>query len=177
MKKQRVEDLSVLHTSCCGIDVHQKSTSVCVLAAERSGKLTREVRQFGTTTRELPAMCDWLAEHGVSHVAMESTGVYWKPVFNLLEGQVEVVLANAAHLKNVPGRKTDTADCVWIATLLRHGLIKASFIPPQAIRELRDLTRSRTTLVRERGAIVNRIQKVLKDANLKLASVVTDIGV
>jgi transposase len=106
---------------------------------------------------------------------MESTGVDWKPVFNLLEGQVEVVLANAAHLKNVPGRKTDTADCVWIATLFRHGLIKARFVPPQPIRELRDLTRSRTTLMPERGALVNRIQKVLEDANVKLASVVTDI--
>lgn len=175
MKRQRVEDLAVLHTSCCGIDVHQKSISACVLVADRAGKLTSEMRQFGTTTRELLALTDWLVQCGVTHVAMESTGVYWKPIFNLLEGHVEVVLANAAHLKNVPGRKTDTADCVWIATLLRHGLIKASFVPPQAIRELRDLTRSRITLMRERGAIVNRIQKVLEDANIKLASVVTDI--
>lgn len=175
MKRQRVEDLAVLHTSCCGIDVHQKSISACVLAVDTTGKLTSEVRQFSTTTRELLALTDWLVQYGVTHVAMESTGVYWKPIFNILEGQVEVVLANAAHLKNVPGRKTDTADCVWIATLLRHGLIKASFVPPQPIRELRDLTRSRTTLIRERGAIVNRIQKVLEDANIKLASVVTDI--
>jgi len=175
VKRQRVEDLAVLHTSCCGIDVYQKSVSACVLIADRRGKLTSEVREFATTTHELLAMADWLAEHKVTHVAMESTGVYWKPVFNLLDGQVEVVLANAAHLKNVPGRKTDTADCVWIATLLRHGLIKASFVPPRPIRELRDLTRSRTTLMRERGAVVNRIQKVLEDANIKLASVVTDI--
>jgi transposase len=175
VKRQRVEDLAVLHSSCCGIDVHQKSVSACVLTVDGAGKLTSEVRQFGTTTHELRALNDWLAQCAVTHVAMESTGVYWKPIFNLLEGQVEVVLANAAHLKNVPGRKTDTADCAWIATLLRHGLIKASFVPPQLIRELRDLTRSRTTLIRERGAIINRIQKVLKDANIKLASVVTDI--
>ena len=111
------------------------------------------------------------SEHG----SMESTGVYWKPIFNLLEGQVEVVLANAAHLKNLPGRKTDTADCAWIATLLGHGLIKASIVPPQPIRELRDLTRSRTTLMRERGAVINHMQRVLEDANIKLTSVVTDI--
>jgi transposase len=175
VKRQRVEDLAVLHTCCCGIVVHQKGISACVLAANRSGKLTSEVRQFATTAHELLALTDWLAKCAVTHVAMESTSVDWKPVFNLLEGQVEVVLANAAHLKNVPGRKTDTADCVWIATLFRHGLIKARFVPPQPIRELRDLTRSRTTLMPERGALVNRIQKVLEDENVKLASVVTDI--
>jgi HK97 family phage prohead protease len=153
VKRQRVEDLAVLHSSCCGIDVHQKSISACVLTVDGAGKLTSEVRQFGTTTHELRALNDWLAQCAVTYVAMESTGIYWKPIFNLLEGQVEVVLANAAHLKNVPGRKTDTADCAWIATLLRHGLIKASFVPPQPIRELRDLTGSRTTLMRERGAI------------------------
>jgi transposase len=175
VKRQRVEELAVLHSSCCGIDVHKKSISACVLAVNGASKLTSDVRQFGTTTRELLALADWLSHCGVTHVAMESTGVYWKPIFNILETQFAVVLANAAHLKNVPGRKIDTADCVWIATLLRHGLIKASFIPPQAIRELRDLTRSRTTLTRERSAVINRIQKVLEDANIKLASVVTDI--
>jgi transposase len=170
-----VEDLAVLHTSCCGIDVHKKSISACVLIADRAGKMASEVRQFGTATRELLDLIDWLLQCNVTHVAMESTGVYWKPIFNLLEGQFEIVLANSTHLKNVPGRKTDTADCVWIATLLRHGLIKASFVPPQPIRELRDLTRSRTTLIRERGAVVNRIQKELEDANIKLSSVVTDV--
>ncbi len=126
-------------------------------------------------TGDLLALSDWLAGHGVTHVAMESTGVYWKPVFNLLEGGVSVILVNAEHIKQVPGRKTDVKDCQWIAQLLQHGLLKASFVPPAPIRELRDLTRQRTQLIQERSAAANRIQKVLEDANIKLASVATDV--
>jgi transposase len=128
-----------------------------------------------TLTADLLALADWLAEHGVTHVAMESTGVYWKPVFNLLEGVVHVILVNAEHVKQVPGRKTDVKDCQWLAQLLQHGLLKASFVPPEPIRALRDLTRQRTQLIQERSAAANRIQKVLEDANIKLASVATDV--
>src|SRR5207248_3189812 len=134
-----------------------------------------EVRTFSTMTADLLALADWLAHHQVTHVAMESTGVYWKPVFNLLEGSVHVVLVNAEHIKKVPGRKTDVKDCQWIAQLLQHGLLKASFVPPAPIRDLRDLTRQRTQLVQERSAAVNRVQKVLEDANIKLAGVATDV--
>jgi transposase len=126
-------------------------------------------------TADLLALSDWLAERGVSHAAMESTGVYWKPVFNVLEGRVAVILVNAEHIKKVPGRKTDVKDCQWIAQLLQHGLLRASFVPPAPIRELRDLTRQRTQLIQERTAAANRIQKVLEDANIKLAGVATDV--
>ena len=133
------------------------------------------MRTFGTTTSELLSLSDWLVEAGCTHVAMEATGVYWKPVYNILEGQMELLVVNAQHIKAVPGRKTDVKDAEWIAELLQHGLLKASFIPPQSQRDLRDLTRYRTTLVRERARIVNRLQKVLEDANLKLAAVATDV--
>jgi len=126
-------------------------------------------------TRDLLQLADWLRDRGVKHVAMEATGVYWKPVWNILEGEFEVVLVNAQHIKRVPGRKTDVKDCEWIAELLQHGLVQASFVPPAEVRELRDLTRYRATLVEEGARVVNRIEKVLEDANLKLASVVTDI--
>src|SRR5207248_8528432 len=134
-----------------------------------------EVRTFSTMTADLLALADWLAHHQVTHVAMESTGVYWKPVFNLLEGSVHVLLVNAQHIKQVPGRKTDVKDCQWIAELLQHGLLKASFVPPPPLRELRDLTRQRAQLVGEKTAVANRIQKALEDANIKLASVATDV--
>ncbi len=134
-----------------------------------------EIRQFGTKTGELLALVDWLEQLQVTHVAMESTGVYLKPVWNILEAQFTVILANAQHIKNVPGRKTDTADCQWIAQLLRHGLLKASFVPPLEIRQLRDLCRTRTSLTREKTAVVNRLQKTLEDANVEVAAVVTDI--
>lgn len=133
------------------------------------------MRTFGTTTSELLTLSDWLVEAGCTHVAMEATGVYWKPVYNILEGQMELLVVNAQHIKAVPGRKTDVKDAEWIAELLQHGLLRASFIPPQSQRDLRDLTRYRTTLVRERARIVNRLQKVLEDANLKLAGVATDV--
>jgi transposase len=135
----------------------------------------QEVRSFGTTTTQLLELADWLAEHDCTHVAMEATGVYWKPVWHVLEAEFELVLANAAHIRNVPGRKTDVNDAMWIADLLAHGLIRSSFVPPQAIQQLRDLTRTRKQLVREVSQHSLRIQKVLEDANLKLGSVLSDV--
>jgi transposase len=167
--------MDTLYPRCAGIDVHKANVVVCVRCCGRGKKVSEEVRTFSTMTRDLLALADWLAEQGVTHVAMESTGVYWKPVFNILEGGVRVILVNAEHIKQVPGRKTDVKDCQWIAQLLQHGLLKASFVPPQPIRELRDLTRQRTQLIQERAAAANRIQKVLEDANVKLASVATDV--
>jgi transposase len=167
--------MDTLYPRCAGIDVHKNNVVVCLRCVDRSAKVIDEVRTFATMTRDLLALSDWLASHGVSHVAMESTGVYWKPVFNILAGRVEVILVNAEHIKQVPGRKTDVKDCQWIAQLLQHGLLKASFVPAEPIRELRDLTRQRTQLIQERSAAANRIQKVLEDANVKLASVATDV--
>src|SRR5712672_1107781 len=163
--------MQVVHEVCCGLDVHKKSVTACVLWA--SGR-RRQTREFGTFTKDLLEMSDWLQGCGVTHVALESTGVYWKPVWNLLEGQFEVLLVNAQHIKAVPGRKTDQKDSEWIADLLRHGLLRASFVPPTPIRELRDLTRYRASLAQECNRIANRIQKVLEDANLTLASVASD---
>jgi transposase len=163
--------MQVLYEVCCGLDVHKKSVTACVVWA--SGP-RRQTREFATFTRDLLEMVDWLRSCGVTHVAMESTGVYWKPVWNLLEGQFEVLLVNAQHIKAVPGRKTDQKDSEWIADLLQHGLLRASFVPPTPIRELRDLTRYRASLAQEVNRIANRIQKVLEDANIKLASVATD---
>jgi transposase len=171
----RENAVDTLYPRCAGIDVHKNNVVVCVRCCDRPGKVAEEIRTFSTMTADLLALSDWLAEHGVTHVAMESTGVYWKPVFNILEGRVEVILVNAEHIKKVPGRKTDVKDCQWIAQLLQHGLLKASFVPPQPIRELRDLTRQRTQLIQERTAAANRIQKVLEDANIKLAGVATDV--
>jgi transposase len=167
--------LETLYPRCAGLDVHKNNVVVCLRCCDRPGKVLEEIRTFPTMTADLLALADWLAEHGVTHVAMESTGVYWKPVFNLLEGGVHVLLVNAEHIKQVPGRKTDVKDCQWIAQLLQHGLLKASFVPPRPIRELRDLTRQRTQLIQERSAAANRIQQVLEDANVKLASVATDV--
>src|SRR5215472_10021508 len=167
--------MDTLYPRCAGIDVHKANVVVCVRCGDAPGPVFEEVRTFGTMTADLLALADWLASHGVTHVAMESTGVYWKPVFNILEGSVHVLLVNAEHIKTVPGRKTDVKDCQWIAQLLQHGLLKASFVPPEPIRELRDLTRQRTQLIGERSAAINRIQKVLEDANIKLASVATDV--
>jgi len=166
--------MEVLHACCCGLDVHKKGVTACVLWAEGKGKKRKEKRQFGTMTRDLLALADWLRACGVTHVAMESTGVYWKPVWNVLEGQFEILLVDAQHIKAVPGRKTDQNDAEWIADLLQHGLLRRSFVPPTAIRELRDLTRYRVSLVQECNRLANRIQKVLEDANIKLASVATD---
>ena len=169
--------MELLYTHCAGIDVHQNSLSVCALtpSPEAAEEPAVELRSFGTFTRELMELREWLKQVGVTHVAMESTGVYWKPVWNVLEPHFTIILANAQHIKNVPGRKTDKADCQWIGRLLRHGLLRPSFIPERRIRELRDLCRTRTSLTRQKTAVVNRLQKLLEDANIKLGSVATDV--
>ena len=160
---------------CSGIDVHKKTIKVCLITGQPHEKPVVTIKTFPTMTRDLLACRDWLVSEGCTQVAMESTGVYWKPIFNILEDSMEVILANARHVKNVPGRKTDVKDCQWIAELLRHGLIKGSFIPPKPIRELRDLTRYRQKLIDQRSSEINRLQKFLEDANIKLASVASDI--
>ena len=166
--------VEVLYPHCAGLDVHKDSVVACVRLQE--GAVARhEIETFGTTTKALLALADWLAERKVSHVAMEATGVYWRPPWHVLEGSFTLVLANAMHIKNVPGRKTDVNDATWIADLLAHGLIRSSFVPPAPIQELRTLMRTRKQLVRERGQHVLRIQKTLEDTNLKIASVVSDI--
>lgn len=166
--------MEVLHERCAGLDVHKDTVVACIRVA-RGGKVERRVETFGTTTSALQQLREWLRGEGVTHVAMEATGVYWKPVWHVLIGQFELLLGNAKEIKNVPGRKSDVNDATWIADLLAHGLIRGSFVPPESIRELRDLTRTRKQLVAERSQHVQRIQKVLEDANVKLSSVVTDI--
>lgn len=165
--------MEVLYPRCAGLDVH-KDVVVARVRCVSEPKV-REVRSFGTTTRELLSLSDWLGSHDCTHVAMEATGVYWKPVWHVLEGGFELVLANAQHVRNVPGRKTDVNDATWIAELLAHGLIRGSFVPPAQIQEIRDLTRTRKQLVRERSQHTLRIQKVLEDANIKVASVLSDV--
>jgi transposase len=163
-----------IYRRCCGIDVHKATLSACV-RVRRHGKLIEEVRNFGTTSDELLALRDWLSSHRVTHVAMEATGVYWKPVYYVLEDGFSVLLVNPAHVKRMPGRKTDISDCAWLAQLLEYGLLEPSFVPPPAIRELRDLVRHRTELKHDHTRIANRLHKVLQDADLKLSSVMTDI--
>ncbi len=167
--------MEVVYPRCCGLDLHKKRVVACLIVPGADGMPQKEVRTFGTMTGDLLALAGWLAEAGCTHVAMESTGVYWKPVYNLLEGTFELLLVNARHMKAVPGRKTDVKDCEWIAELLRHGLLTASFVPDRPQRELRELTRYRTALIHERSAEVNRLQKTLEGANIKLASVATDV--
>ncbi len=168
--------MQVVHARCCGLDVHKKSVVACILLTHEDGTVQRQVRSFGTMTVELLALADWLTAAGITHVAMESTGVYWRPVFNLLEDEARtIVLVNAQHMAAVPGRKTDVRDSEWLADLLRHGLVRASFIPPAPIRDLRELTRYRKTLVQERAQEVNRLQKLLEGATIKLAAVATDV--
>jgi len=159
----------------CGLDVHQATVVACLLIVLGNGKVKKQIRTFGTTTRELVSLREWLQSEGCTHVAMESTGVYWKPVHAILEGAFELIVANAQHIHNVPGRKTDVKDAEWIADLLLHGLLKPSFVPPKPIRELRDLTRYRRKLVESRSAERNRLLKVLETANIKLASVASDV--
>ena len=166
--------MEVVFPRCCGLDVHKETVVACVLIRE-GGRVENEIRTFRTVTADLLLLHDWLKAYGVSHVAMESTGIYWKPVFNLLEESFEMLLVNAAHIKTVPGRKTDVKDCEWIAELLSHGLLKGSFVPPKPIRDIRDLTRYRKSLIDERVREVNRLQKLLETANIKLASVMTDV--
>src|SRR5215218_8742568 len=167
--------MDVLFERCCGLDIHKRTVAACLVVPGPTGAPTKEVRSFGTMTDDLLQLADWLLQAGCTHVAMESTGVYWKPICNLLEGQFELLLVNARHMKAVPGRKTDVKDCEWIADLLRHGLLTASFVPARGQRELRELTRYRTALVRERTAEGNRLHKTLEGANIKLAAVATDI--
>lgn len=167
--------MDLIHTCCAGLDVHKKTVVACIRRIGPAGQVGREVRTYRTMTADLIALSDWLEAEGVTHVALESTGVYWKPVFHLLEGRFEILLVNAHHMKQVPGRKTDVKDAEWIAQLLQYGLLRGSFIPPPPVRDLRDLTRLRAQLVRERAGVVNRIHKVLEDANIKLSSVVTDV--
>lgn len=154
----------------CGLDVHKETVVACIMGSV----IKKEIRTYSTMTNDLLRLKGWLSDQGITHVAMESTGVYWKPIFNILEDRFEVILVNARHIKNVPGRKTDVKDSEWLCKLLRNGLVKGSFVPPKEIRELRDLTRYRRKLVQAISAEKNRIQKVLEDANIKLSSVVSD---
>jgi transposase len=167
--------MEIVHKACAGLDVHKKTVVAAIIVPGEQSGLRKEVRTFGTMTSDLLALSDWLMDCEVSHVAMESTGEYWKPVLNILEHNFEVLLVNAQHIKVVPGRKTDIKDSEWIAELLRHGLLRASFVPPLGQRELRDLTRARSTFVRTRATLVNRVHKVLEGANIKLGSVASDM--
>jgi len=157
------------------LDVHKKVVVAAIIVEQADGNWHQERRSFGTMTIDLLGLSDWLMSHEVTHVAMESTAEYWKPIFNILENNFEVILVNAQHLSRVPGRKTDQSDAEWIAELMQHGLLKASFIPPVGQRELRELTRFRSTFVRERATLINRVQKVLESANIKLASVASNV--
>jgi transposase len=170
--------MDVVYERCCGLDIHKKTVVACVLVPgpdPAAGPPTKAIRTFGTMTGDLRALGAWLAARGVTHVAMESTGVYWKPIYNVLEGRFTLLLTNAQHMQAVPGRKTDVRDCEWIADLLRHGLLTGSFVPDRAQRELRELTRSRTQLIRERAREVTRLQQTLEGATSKLAAVASDI--
>jgi transposase len=167
--------MRIVYQNVAGLDVHKKTVVAALIVQDAQGGWQQASQRFGTMTADLLALADWLTVHGVTHVAMESTGEYWKPVFNLLEADFEVLLVNAQHVSKVPGRKTDQSDAEWLAELLQHGLLKASFIPPVGQRELRELTRFRTSFVRERATLANRLQKVLESANIKLASVASDV--
>jgi transposase len=161
--------MQVVHERCAGVDVHKKSVVACRITPNEGKGWHKEVRSFGTMTDDLLAMADWLRAAEVTHIAMESTGVYWKPLYNVLEGEFEIVLVNAQHIKFVPGRKTDVNDAQWIGELLQHGLVRGSFIPPLEQRDVRDLVRYRGQLIQERTREINRVQKVLETANIKLA--------
>jgi transposase len=165
--------MEVLYRRCCGLDVHKSSITACALLREK-GRVQTERRRFTTMTHDLQNLATWLRQLGVTHVAIESTGVYWKPVWNVLEGQFTIILANAQHIKNVPGRKTDANDSEWIGDLVQHGLLRSSYVPSEIIRDLRDLTRGRARLSQEASRIASRIQKVLEDANIKLSSVASN---
>ena len=167
--------METLYGVCAGLDVHQKTVVACVRRRDASGKTRSQTRTHGTTMGALLQLRDWLLRSGVTHVAMESTGVYWKPVWNVLEGAFEILLVNAQHIKQVPGRKTDVKDAEWIGQLLQHGLLRGSFVPGREQRELRELARQRRKLVQANASVANRIQKVLQDANIKLGSVASDV--
>jgi transposase len=167
--------MELIYQRCCGIDIHKKMIVACLITETANGQRHKEVRTFRTVSSELLQLLDWLTATGCTHVAMESTGVYWKPIYNVLEGHFELLVVNAQHIKAVPGRKTDVRDAEWIADLLQHGLLKGSYIPPAPQRELRELTRYRVSLIQERARAVNRLQKTLEDTNLKLGDVASDI--
>lgn len=167
--------MDTMYRCCAGLDVHKETVAACVRRVDTAGRVAKEVRTFGTTTGELLRLSDWLVAQGAQAAAMESTGVFWKPVWNILEGSVKVILVNARHIKNVPGRKTDVNDATWLADLMAHGLIRSSFVPDEPTQAMRDLLRSRKQFVRERGSHIQRIQKTLEDANIKLDSVIADI--
>ena len=167
--------MEAVHERCAGLDVHKRTVVACTIVPGSEGRVVKEVRTFETTTGELEALGDWLAAAGCTHVAMESTGVYWHPMWNVLEDRFTLLLVNARHVKAVPGRKTDVRDCEWLADLLRHGLVKPSFVPDRTQRELRELVRYRTSLVRERADAVNRLQKTLEGANIKLGDVASNV--
>jgi len=166
--------MQILYPRCCGLDVHKASLTACILINE-SNRKERQLRRFGTMTGDVNELAAWLTAHGVRKLAMESTGVYWKPIWNLLEDGFDLMLVNAQHIKAVPGRKTDIKDCEWIAELLQHGLLHGSLVPPEPVRELRDLNRNRAILAQQRATVSNRIEKVLEDANIKLASVASHV--
>jgi transposase len=168
--------MQVLHERCCGLDVHKRTVVACALITEPDGRVRKHRRTFTTMTASLLALSDWLGGLAISHVAVESTGVYWRPVFNILEAAGrEIVLADAQHIQRVPGRKTDVQDAEWLADLLRHGLVRPSFIPPKPVRDLRELTRYRATLVQQRTQEINRLHKVLETGNIKLAAVASNV--
>jgi transposase len=166
--------MQVVNARCAGLDVHEKTVSVCLSVCEAGGAKQQQMRVYGTFTRDLLALADWLKEHGVTHVGIEATGVYWQPIWAVLEGQFQQMLVNPQHIKAVPGRKTDAKDCEWIADLLQHGLLKGSFVPPTPIRDLLDLTCYRAELRQSQNRVANRIQKFLEQANLKLSSVASN---
>lgn len=166
--------MQVVYARCAGLDVHQKTVSACVSVCEAEGGKQQQMRVFGTFTSDLLGLADWLKEQGVTHVAMEATGIYWRPVWAVLEGQFQQMLVNPQHIKAVPGRKTDAKDCEWIADLLQHGLLKGSFVPPTPIQDLRDLTRYRAELRQSQNRVANRLQKFLEQANIKLRSVASN---
>ena len=169
--------MQIVYRRCCGMDVHKDSVTACLLLIDDGGEFQVEKRRFGTMTRDLKEMASWLEAQGVERIAMEATGVYWKPVWNILEQHktFELLLVNAQHIKAVPGRKTDQKDSEWIADLLPHGLLRGSFVPPLQIRHLRDLTRMRARIRQDLATFANHVQKVLEDANIKLGSVASDV--
>ena len=167
--------MDTVYDCCCGLDVHKDTVVACVRRVDAKGKARQQTRTFGATTGQLLELADWLAAEGVTHTAMESTGVYWKPIWNILEDRFRILLVNAHHIKQVPGRKTDVKDAEWIARLLQHGLLRGGFVPATPQRELRELTRQRRQLIQAKASVANRIQKVLEDANIKLGSVASDV--
>ena len=168
--------MEIIRKVCCGLDVHKKSVFACIRQLGSEGEIDKEVRTFGTTTKELLVLADWCVSAGVEEIAMESTGVYWKPVWNILSSAgLKLMLVNPEHLKHFPQRKTDVKDCEWIAELLQYGLLKGSFVPSEDLRQLRDLTRQRAKLTQQKAAVANRIQKVLEDTNIKIASLLSDL--